>query len=232
MGLQSLINSLEIFCSQWHMVVNLTKTKVMVFHKKYIKVCDMPKFTLNGCQIEETKFYNHLGVTFTDANDRFEKHKKNMIKHYVPYFLRLDYEAAGPYTTYNIKMKIFDTQIQLIVNYGYEVWYNGKHKTRVEALHTKYMKHARVKNQTSNLAVYGETGRYPMLTRQEQLVLGYWLKIISVPVTNPVRSVYTELLRLSHAGHHTWRTNVAILMRSIGFYNPVWLPWHGTWNYV
>ena len=36
-GLQSLINSLEIFCSQWHMVVNLTKTKVMVFHKKIYK---------------------------------------------------------------------------------------------------------------------------------------------------------------------------------------------------
>ena len=36
-GLQSLINSLEIFCSQWHMVVNLTKTKVMVFQKKIYK---------------------------------------------------------------------------------------------------------------------------------------------------------------------------------------------------
>ena len=65
--------------------------------------------------------------------------------------------------------------------------------------------------------IYGETGRYPMLTRQEQLVLGYWLKIISVPVTNPVRFVYAELLKSSHAGHNTWCTNVAILMRSIGF---------------
>ena len=119
-------------------------------------------------------------------------------------------------------MKIVDTQIQPIVNYGCEVWYNGKHKSRVVALHTKYMKHALgAKNQASDLAVYGETGRHPMLTRQEQLVLGYWLKIISVPVTNPVRSVYAELLRLSHAGHHTWCTNVAILMRSIGFMD-VW----------
>ena len=74
-------------------------------------------------------------------------------------------------------------QIQPIVSYGCEVWHNGKHRFRVEALHKRYMKHALVvKNQTSNLAVYGETGRYPMLTRQEQLVLGYWLKIISVPV--------------------------------------------------
>ena len=119
-------------------------------------------------------------------------------------------------------MKIFDTQIQPIVNDGCEVWYNGKHRFRVEALHTKYMKHALgVENQTSNLAVYGETDRYPMLTRQEQYVLGYWLKIISVPVANPVRSVYAELLRLSHAGHLTWCTNVVILMRSIGFVD-VW----------
>ena len=192
---------------------------------KYRKVRDMPKFTLNGCQIEETEFYNYLGVTFTDANDRFEKHVQDKYDKALRAIFSsrsLAYEAAGPYTTYNIKMKTFDTQIQPIVNYGCEVWYNGKHRFRVEALHTKYMKHALgVKNLTSNLAVYGETGRYAMLTRQEQLVLGYRLRIISVPVTNPVRSVYIELLRLSHAGHHTWCTNVAILIRSVGFMD-VW----------
>ena len=33
-GLQNLIHGLEIFCSQWHMVTNLTKTKVVVFNGK------------------------------------------------------------------------------------------------------------------------------------------------------------------------------------------------------
>ena len=34
-GLQNLIRGLENFCTQWHMVVNLTKTKVVVFNERF-----------------------------------------------------------------------------------------------------------------------------------------------------------------------------------------------------
>ena len=121
------------------------KTKIIVFHKRYIKVRDRSKFTLNECQLEENQFYNYLGVTFTDANDRFEKHVQDEYDKALRAIFSsrsLAYEAAGPYARYNIKMKIFDTEIQPIVNYDCEVWYNGKHRFRAEALHTKYMKHA------------------------------------------------------------------------------------------
>ena len=45
-GLQNSIHGLEKFCMQWHMVVNLTKTKVLVFNERF--VCgDNQYFTFN-----------------------------------------------------------------------------------------------------------------------------------------------------------------------------------------
>ena len=45
-GFQNFIHGLENFCMQWHMVVNLTKTKVLVFNERF--VCgDNRYFTFN-----------------------------------------------------------------------------------------------------------------------------------------------------------------------------------------
>ena len=85
-----------------------------------------------------------------------------------------------------------------------------------------YLKRALgVKLQTSNLAVYGETGRYPTIMRQENLVIGYWLKIMNTCPSNPLKRVYNELYRLSTEGFTTWCTYVGPLLKSAGMEN-IW----------
>ena len=85
-----------------------------------------------------------------------------------------------------------------------------------------YLKRALgVKVQTSNLASFGETGRYPLFVRQEKLVLGYWFKLMTLSPTNPLCIVYDELYRLSTTGHTTWCTHVGDLLTSIRFKN-IW----------
>ena len=37
-GLQNLIYGVEKFCSQWHMLVNLTKTKVVLLNKRFVPI--------------------------------------------------------------------------------------------------------------------------------------------------------------------------------------------------
>ena len=119
-----------------------------------------------------------------------------------------------------VLFKIFDTQIQPIIDYSSEVCYDRKVNRRLESLQTIYLKRTLgVKVQTSNLAVFGETGRYPLIVKQENLVLGYWLKLMTISTTNPLRIVYDELYRLSNAGHITWCTYVGELLTSIGLGN-------------
>ena len=100
--------------------------------------------------------------------------------------------------------------------------YDRKVKRRLESLQTEYLKRAfGVKVQTSNLAIFGETGRYPIFVRQEKLVLGYWVKSMTLSPTNPQRIVYDTLYCLSTTGHTTWCTHVGDLLTSIGLEN-IW----------
>ena len=126
-------------------------------------------------------------------------------------------DAIGPNIPITVLCKIFDTQIQPIIDYGSEVYYNRKSNYRLDSLHLSYLKRALgVKLQTSNLAIYGETGRYPLMVRQETLVIGYWLKRTTLPANNPLKLVYGDLYRLNIEGHTNWCTFVEELIKSIG----------------
>ena len=60
-----------------------------------------------------------------------------------------------------------------------------------------------------------------LFVRQEKLVLGYWVKLMTLSPTNPLRIVYDELYRLSTTGNTTWCTHVGDLLTSIGLEN-IW----------
>ena len=137
---------------------------------------------------------------FSNANGRFRENYEN--KH--GKVLRAIYAARslahgtiGGDIAPTVLFKIFDTQIQPIIDYSSEVCYDRKVNRRLESLKTVYLKRVLgVKVQTSNLAVFGETRRYPLIVKQETLVLGYWLKLMTISTTNPMRIVYDELYRL------------------------------------
>ena len=62
-------------------------------------------------------------------------------------------------------------------------------------------------------------GRYLLIVRQEKLTLGYWLKLMTIPIKNPLGIVYDELFRLSATGHATWCSHVGELLKSTGLSN-------------
>ena len=79
------------------------------------------------------KWGGHLGEIYAS---------RNRVRHVI-----------GPDIAATVLFKVFDTQIQQIIDYGSEVCYNGKSNRRLESLHLSYLKRALgVKLQTSNLA--------------------------------------------------------------------------------
>ena len=218
-GLQSLIDGLEQFCKQWQVEVNLIKTKYMVFHKKYITCRDVATFTYNKNPVEETDSYKYVGTLFTNKRDRFRQdHVVKRDKALKALYAAKKYirETVGKEFPINMYMKMFDTQIRPILDFGCEVWFTGKESRDLEIVHTDFLKQMLgVKRQTPNLAVYGETGRFPLLLKQQELALKYWLRLLTLDKTNPLYIAYQEMLDLDTKGYSTWCTNIRISLTEI-----------------
>ena len=72
------------------------------------------------------------------------------------------------------KANMFDSMILPILMYATEVW--GFHKgNEVEKIHLTFLKQIlSVRQQTSNITLYGELGRYPLVILRNIYIIKYW----------------------------------------------------------
>ena len=57
-----------------------------------------------------------------------------------------------------------------------------------------------VKQQTTLVTIYGDTGRYPLFLKHQILALKYWIRLISLPRSCYLRIVYNSLASLDFIG--------------------------------
>ena len=118
--------------------------------------------------------------------------------------------------TPKIAFKVFDCQILPILEYGCEVLYTGRDIQQFEVIHLKYIKHALgLRTQTPTLAVYGDTGRFPLLVRQQIVILKYWNRLLSLSADNPIKHAYVMLMELDALGFDNWCTRIRQLLDSL-----------------
>ena len=115
-------------------VVNPTKTKVLVFNERF--VCgDNRYFTFNKNKVPTSNTYNYLGVIFSNADDHFGENYENThgkVLRAIYAARNLAHNAIGPDVAPTVLFKIFDTQIQPIIDYNSEVlWSQRETSVRV-----------------------------------------------------------------------------------------------------
>ena len=218
-GLQSLISGLEAFCRQWEIEVNLVKTKYTIFNKQYATCQDIKTFSYNNDAIDKTDEYKYVGTVFSNSRNRFQKNFDSKIekaKRAIYAARKTAREAAGNQLSPELYFKIFDTQIRPILDFGCEVWCNGEVHYGLEKVHTDYMKQTLgVKQQTTHLTLYGDTGRYPLVIKHQEMVLKYWFRLLSLNNDNPLRKMYSDLVLLDAQGHNTWCRGVKHILKSV-----------------
>ena len=109
--------------------------------------------------------------------------------------------------------KIFDTKICPILLYGSELWGIEK-QVAIERVQTYACKRYMCVNlKTSNDAVLGDCGRYPMYIESTKRCLSYWLKILKMQDHCYVRKFYNMMRHNDQLGYTNWVT----LVRTTGF---------------
>ena len=83
--------------------------------------------------------------------------------------------------SFSVFFKLFDAQIQPIVQYGAEIWGFEGASLLIEKIHLFAMKrYLGVDMRTPNDLVYGELRRYPIYINSNVRCIRYWLKLVSM----------------------------------------------------
>ena len=128
-------------------------------------------FKIGGDRLEICESYKYLKMWCSNSHNMFPKQAKKALY------------AIKSYTTPslgklhpNLALKLFDSLISPILMYGSEILYNGREQTDFEKIHLSYLKNMLgVRRQTPTLAIYGDTGHFPLLLKQQVQTLKYGL---------------------------------------------------------
>ena len=97
--------------------------------------------------------------------------------------------------------------------YGSEVLFIGKEISDFEMVHLSFLKNMLgVKQNTTSVAIYGDTERYPLFVKQQILELKYWIRLISLPKNCYFRIVYNTLASLDFIGKTNWCSHIRSLL--------------------
>ena len=216
-GLQKQLNGLATFCGRFQMIVNALKTKIMIIGKR-----EGEKFTFNEKEIEICENYKYLGIIFNSIQrlngncfrDMMENVPKKAMK--ATFAVLKKCKSIGRLTP-KIAMTLFDTHVLPVLEYGCEIWANGELHQAMEAVQLKFLKMMLgVKNNTATVAIYAETGRFPLYLRQKIRIIKYWIRLERLNDDGIVKMVFNMLKKLDDLGYKSWYSKVKKILESCG----------------
>jgi hypothetical protein len=218
--LQSMINVISAFCDRWGLIVNLAKTKVMVFRNGGPLRAN-ERWFYNGVKLEVVSAYKYLGGIFTTKLVWTECQRTLAIQARRGLHLLRKYDYACDGLPIDLQFNLFDSMISPILLYGSEIWGFSEAK-HIEKVQSDYCKHVMaVPSHTPNIAVLAETGRFPMFVHYYRRCIKYWLKLLHMPNTRYPKACYKMLLNLDRQGRVTWASHVRNLLCKYDF-GEVW----------
>ncbi len=215
-GLQKLLDGLFEYCKKWHLIVSLSKTKVIVFNQK--RNTAPPIFRYNQEVVEIVEEYKYLGIPVTCKNNIFQNAYPYLATQAQKaiFSLNSNIHSSVNHLSIELSLKMFDNQIAPILDYASDVWYPGKIIKDIEKVQLMFMKQILgVNTQTCTQALYAETGRFPLHVRYAYNVLKYWMRLLTLPCDNTVKRCYITECELFELGQSNWCYIVKCILSSI-----------------
>ena len=116
---------------------------------------------------------------------------------------------------YPILSHLFDSLVRPITEYACEVW-AFSNADELELVHRRFCKFSLgLPSSTSNLAVYGDLGRVPLMIRRKVTLIKYWLRISTHwDISGLLKEAYQLTLTDSP---DKWTTSVKQVLDEAGF---------------
>ena len=218
-----MLDHLFAFGLEWGLSVNIKKTAVLVFNKSGRLLKESTGFFYGDTRITSEREYCYLGLTFSLSGSMATSQKKLKQKAMRSYFSlkkMIDFKRLKK----NILFKLFGTLIQPVVSYGCQVWLpetwfvkymTGQTQTNslqniakdpLEVLHLTFLKWTLgVNRKSSNAAVWGDSGKYPLALELTKQVFCYYERLQKLELEGSdslVRHAYSEQRHLKLAWYN------------------------------
>jgi len=174
-GLQKQIDALSEFCVKQQLVINVNKTKVVVFEK----CCSAaPEFTYRGTSIEQVQSFRYLGLELHSTRGMVITIDKLTAAGKKALFALRRRCIELSITDLKVMCQLFNSLVRPMLSYACEVWIGcigAKGLQQVEQVHRMFLRGILgVNKTTSTFAVLGEFGRYPLEYFWWQQTLKYY----------------------------------------------------------
>ena len=225
LSLQKMLNTLHSYCLEWGLSVNIAKTAVMVFNRTGRLLNESNSFFYGETCISPAREYTYLGIVFT-LSGSFKIAQANLRQRALRGYFSLKRMINLNHMKKNIVFKLFDALIMPVVSYGCQAWLpytniikglaaKGELITShvaqdpLERVHLSFLKWTMGVNKfTSNTAIWGDSGRYPLAIELSAQVSKYHDRLQQMDTdSNPafVRHAFAEQKALSLP----WYKNIA-----------------------
>ncbi|MES9883146.1 MAG: reverse transcriptase family protein [Sedimenticola sp.] len=220
-GLQTIINQLDNYTTEWGLTINVAKTKVLVFRKSW-QLRKEEKWFYKGTEIEIVNQFCYLGIML-NYNGKFNTTQKHLAEQARKAQFNLMKVIKQSNFNVTTMLDLFDTYLAPILNYGSELWGTNK-APEIERVHTSFIKRILgVKRSASNAMVYNEVARMPLYLTRCNRIVKYWTKLLS---TNNciLKSLYEDMLQDCEANTtgHNWLRSVKDILLKLGM-NEFWI---------
>ena len=184
----------------------------MIYNKIYAK--HSFSFTPGENAREIVDKYKYLGLWCSNNKNTFvKKHSYLAEQARKAIFTIRNYSPSLGHLTPKLSLRVFEAQIEPILMYGSEVLFIGKEISDFEMVHLSFLKNMLgVKQQTTAVTIFGDTGRYPLFLKQQILALKYWIRLISLPKSCYLRIVYNSLASLDFIDETNWCSHIRSLL--------------------
>ena len=188
-NLQVGLNKLHEYCNKWGLLVNVDKTKCLVF-KKGGKKSILDKWYYNNQEIETVTTFKYLGFVFSSTGT-FSKGIDNTILSGQRAFYNLSSNLENFDSMFvNTQLSLFNSLVSPVLSYACEIWGFAEAK-KIETLHLRFLKKIlRVRKTTPSCIVYKECNVYPLFLTRIFRVISFWLKIIKLEEHEPAKILY------------------------------------------
>ncbi len=169
-GLQKQLDELNVFCKERDLIVNVKKTKVIVFGSRV----NSSPLHYDGSPVEEVASFCYLGIKLHQSGSL-----KTTVKHLT---------AAEQRTIFALRRRcadlkindpaivcwLFDALIKPVLSYGCELWVDEPATKSLEAIHRSFLKSLLgVNDTTPSQIVIAKFGRFPLILFWRQQALKY-----------------------------------------------------------